>query len=92
MPATVAVNLLGNPETANDLRTRLQKFMDQYPGEWNVGILRSQTSTIWEITVRAPDGRREWVHKLYGEDSGHNLEMILTEVGRIAEGKSHSGI
>ena len=38
------------------------------------------------MKVTAPDGRAHWVYKLYGEDGGHNIATIVTEVGKIAEG------
>jgi len=83
MPATVSTNYLGNPETEKKLRAGVEEFFKKYPDHWRVSILGAQTNTVWELKVTASDGRKEWVHRLHGEDGGHDVEKILTVLEQI---------
>jgi hypothetical protein len=83
MPATVAV-YLGDPEIEKATRDRLEQFMLAYVGQWSIGIIGSQTNSIWEMKVEAPDGTGQAV-ALYGEDRGHEIESILTALENMVE-------
>jgi hypothetical protein len=64
MPATVAVDYLGDPEIAKTVRRRLEEFMQRYQGQWNIRLLGSQRNTIWEMTVENPEGKKSMANKL----------------------------
>ena len=83
MPATVSTNYLGHPEIEKNLRAGVGEFFRKYPDNWTVSILGAQTNTVWELKVTASDGRREWVHRLHGEDGGHDIETILMVLKKI---------
>jgi len=83
MPATVSADYLGNPETEKKLRARVEEFFKKYPDDWRVSIFGAQTNTVWELKVTASDGRKEWIHRLHGEDGGHDIETILTVLEQI---------
>jgi hypothetical protein len=83
MPVTVSTKYLGHPEIEEKLRAGVEEFFKKYPDSWTVSILGAQTNTVWELKVTASDGRGEWVHRLHGEDGGHDIEKILTVLEQI---------
>lgn len=88
MPATIATSNIGDSEKEKNLRARIEEFFDQFPEDWRVSILGAQHNTVWELTVTAPNGRKEWVHRLHGEDGGHNMETIMIDLKKITSGMS----
>ena len=83
MPATVSTGYLGNPDAERKLRAGVEEFFKKFPDCWTVSILGAQTNTVWELKVTASDGCREWVHRLHGEDGGHDIEKILAVLEQI---------
>ena len=86
MPAEITVRYLGEAEKETALRSGLSKLFEKYAGAWKVSVLGDQGNTVWVAKVTGPQDRGEHLHKFYGEDGGHNVEKILAEVSRIAEG------
>lgn len=86
MPAEITVKYLGEDEKEVALRSGLSKLFEKDTGAWKVRVLGDQSNTIWVATVTAPNERAQHVHKFYGEDGGHNVDKILAEISRIAEG------
>jgi hypothetical protein len=88
MPAIVSVNYLDNPDTEKMFKARIEQFMEPYEGQWAIKLIGSQQNTIWEMTVKAPDGKGQWVIQLYGEDGGHSIEKILAQLQNMVEKRS----
>ena len=85
MAAIVTARYLGNPDTEKQLTECIRELMAEYLGEWRVEVLGAARNTIWEMTVVAPNGIKQWVRRLYGEDGGHGVENILADLQNIVE-------
>lgn len=86
MPAEITVQYVGEPEKEAALRSGLSKAFEKRAGDWKVSILGDQSNTTWVAKVTAPKESTAYVHKFYGEDGGHNVERILEEISRVADG------
>jgi hypothetical protein len=85
MPAEVTVKYLGEAGKEQAFRDGLKKIFEKRLGTWKVSLLGDQSNTTWEAKVMAPGDHIEHVRKFDGED-GHNVEKILGEISRIADG------
>ena len=85
MAAIITTAHFGNPDTEKFVIARIREFMAQYPGAWRIELLGAAHNTIWEMTVTAPDGVKQWVNKLYGEYDGQRIEKILADLQNMVE-------
>jgi hypothetical protein len=83
MAATITIKYLGDPAQAAQLQTALAEHFEDIQSAWTVRVLGDAHSTIWEVTVEAPDGTIAGVKKFYGEDGTHNVEAIVGYVDLI---------
>jgi hypothetical protein len=90
MAFTISISHLGNPELEASLRSAIEDFFTHHPGDWEVDIFGSQENSAWELKVTSPKRHSGWGAKLYGEDGGHNLERVISEIKRITESLSRS--
>jgi hypothetical protein len=85
MPATVSVNYFDHPEFEDILRRQLEEFMSRYEGRWTIRLSGSQQNAIWELKVEAPNGTRESVTTLYGEDGAQPIDKLLVELRKLVK-------
>lgn len=91
MASTLLLNELGNPELEQPLRSAIDEFLQQLPGDWQISIIGSLESSAWEMRVSAADGDNARAKILPAKDGGHRIEKVVDEVRRMAELVAQSG-
>jgi len=83
--AIVSVYDFDHPEVEDILRRKVEEFMESYPGQWMIRLSGSQQNGFWELKVERPDGTREWITTMYGEDGSQPIDKLLIELRKIVE-------
>lgn len=91
MALTLSMNQLGKPELEKPLRNAVDEFFKQYPGDWQVTIIGSLDSAVWEMRVSASAGDNSRAKNLSAKDGGHNVEKVVSEIRRMADLLSQTG-
>jgi hypothetical protein len=85
MAGTVSIHYLGDPEQEKTIYALIKSYLDECPEDWTVSLLGNQQSTMWELKVKGAYTIEAGVKKVYGEDSGHHPQAILTDLRQIIE-------
>ena len=83
MPATISIHHIGDPGVEACLRAILTEHFNQLRGAWSVSVIGDQRNTVWQAEVDALDGTTAGNKKFYGEDGGHNAEVIMQWVSLV---------